>query len=105
MPDTEMQIGAQSRAANVVVSGIPELTAVVSDLGESLQSAITGFRGGASAAFVEAVTAWFEVAQDLAPALASYADRLVATDQAAAATESQEQARFARLADRLGGPS
>ena len=103
MADTELQIGAQTRAARRVLDGLPEVTRPIEDLGASLEAAMAGFRGASAAALVEAVAAWFEAARDLEPALAGYAQRLVATDVAAAQTESSQQERYSRLASRLGG--
>lgn len=104
MADTELEIGAQTRAACAVAEGIPGITTVVQDLGTALEGSMAGFRGASAAAFVEAVTAWFEAAQDLAPTLAGYAERLVATDTAAAQTETTQDQRYHHLAARLGGP-
>jgi uncharacterized protein YukE len=104
MSDTELEIGAQTRAARAVAEGIPGITTVVQDLGTALEGSMSGFRGASAAAFVEAVTAWFEAAQDLGPTLADYAEKLVATDTAAARTETAQDERYQHLAARLGGP-
>ncbi|QWZ09457.1 WXG100 family type VII secretion target [Nocardioides panacis] len=103
MSDTELEIGAQTRAARLVADGAPAIMTVVQDLGTALEGSMSGFRGASAAAFVEAVTAWFEAAQDLGPALTGYAEKLVATDAAAARTETEQDARYQRLAGRLGG--
>lgn len=103
MSDTQLQIGAQTRAAQIVASGVPDVLDVVENLGATLQGSMSGFRGGAAAGLAEAVTAWFEVANEIAPTLAGYAERLVATDIAAATTDAEQDQRYARLASRLGG--
>lgn len=103
MSDTELELGAQTRAAQAVADGIPDVMKVVEDLGTTLEGAMSGFRGGSAAGLAEAVTAWFEAAQQLGPALATYAENLVATDTAAARNDDRQQQLFTSYASRLGG--
>lgn len=104
MADTELQIGRQSEAAQLVVAAIEPISTTLQDLATSLQGASAGFKGGAAAGLAQALEAWFTAAGDLVPTLQEYATRLVAVDRTEALTEAQQQERFARLADRLGGP-
>ena len=104
MADTELQIGRQSEAAQMVVGAIEPIRTTLQDLATSLQGASGGFRGGSAAGLAEALEAWFTAAGELIPTLQEYAAKLVAVDRTEALTEAQEQERFARLAGRLGGP-
>lgn len=102
MPDTQLQIGKQSEAARQAHAAAQSLGETLSDLGTSLEGHFDGFRGGAAAATVEAVQAWFEGAQQLFTVLQEYAEKLVDVDKAENATETAAQARFTHLAARLG---
>ncbi|NHC12940.1 WXG100 family type VII secretion target [Motilibacter deserti] len=105
MADTQLELGAQARAAQTVQQALDPIQTTLSSLADALQSSGSGFAGGAAAGFAEAATAWFEAAQDLLPALQEYAGNLVATDVTAATTDAEQQAAYAaRLAGRLGGP-
>lgn len=97
MADTELEIGAQSRAAAMVRDGMIPVQEILGDLNSALVAASEGFRGNAAAALGGAVQAWFDAAVTIGPALAAFADNLVATDAAAAATEAATENRFARL--------
>lgn len=103
MSDTQLRIGAQAEAAQLVHGAVEPIRTTLEQLGDSLQAASGGFRGGAAAGLGEALEAWFTAAGDLLPTLQEYAAKLVAVDAAEARTEEAQQERFARLAARLGG--
>ena len=103
MSGTELELGAQTRAAQLVADGIPDVMQVVQQLGSALETGMTGFRGGAASGLAEAVTAWFEAAQALGPTLTTYAENLAATDVAAGTTDAGQQDRFTAFDARLGG--
>jgi len=104
MSDTELEIGAQARAAQTVQQALDPVQTTLRNLADALQSSGTGFAGNAAAGFADAATAWFEAAQDLLPTLQEYAANLVATDMTASTTDAEQQAAYAaRLASRLGG--
>jgi hypothetical protein len=103
MPDTQLQIGAQAEAAQLVLAAIDPIQTTLADLGTALQGASGGFRGGAAAGLADALEAWFTAAGELLPTLQEYAAKLVAVDATEARTEQDQQERYARLAARLGG--
>lgn len=103
MTDTQLQIGAQSEAARLVAAAVEPIQTTLQDLGNTLQGASGGFRGGAAAGLAEALEAWFTAAGDLLPTLQEYAAKLVAVDVTEARTEEAQQDRYNRLATRLGG--
>lgn len=104
MSDTELQIGAQAEAAQLVVGAIEPIQTTLENLGTAIQGASSGFLGGSASGLAQALEAWFTAASDLLPTLSEYATTLVAVDTAEAQTEIQQQERFARIAGRLGGP-
>jgi len=103
MTGTELQIGRQSEAAQLVVDAIEPIEATLKDLATSLQGSAGGFRGGSAAGLADALEAWFTAAGELLPTLQQYAAKLVAVDRTESVTEVQQQERYARLAGRLGG--
>ena len=103
MSDTQLELGAQTEAARIVVGTLQPIQTALQDLGSSLQTSSEGFKGGAAAGLGEAVEAWFSAAGDLLPTLQDYARNLVAVDTTEARTDQAGQERFARLAGRLGG--
>ena len=103
MADTQLQIGAQSEAARLVIGAVEPIQTTMQDLAASLQGASSGFRGGAAAGLTDALEAWFTAAGELPAILQEYATKLVAVDTAEAETEVAQQQSYARLADRLGG--
>ena len=103
MAGTELQIGRQSEAAQLVVDAIEPIETTLKDLATTLQGASPGFQGGAAAGLGEALQAWFTAAGDLLPTLGEYATKLVAVDRTEAETEVRQQQSYARLAGRLGG--
>ncbi len=103
MSGTELQIGAQARAAGMVAGAIEPLQAALRDLGNDVAAASPGFRGAAAGGLGVALDAWFEAAADLLPTLNEYAQHLTAVDVTEAAADARQQAAFSRLASRLGG--
>lgn len=105
MSGTELQIGAQARAAALVTGALPDVESTLRDLGAAVADASEGFRGGAAGALAEALSAWYDAAGDLIPTLSAYAAKLTAVDETAAETEQRQHAAYSRIAGRLGGPS
>ena len=103
MVDSQLRIGAQSRAASGLAEAIPDVVKVIEDLATQVEPAMAGFKGGAASGFAEAVSAWFEVARELPDALGRHSRNLALVDQHVAATEAQQQESYSRLASRLGG--
>jgi len=97
---TELELGAQTRAAAVVEGAINPVQQALHDLERVWESERPGFRGAAAAGFAEAVDAWLDAARDLVPALGGMAHGLLRTDATAAAAGHAQQARYAAL---LGG--
>lgn len=100
---TEMELGAQTRAAAIVEDALVPLQETLRDLGRAVEAEQAGFRGGAAAGLAEAVGAWLESAYDLLPELGGMARALVDTDATAAATDAAQQESYARFAAALGG--
>ena len=103
MDRTELDLGAQTRAAAVVGDALTPLQDSLRRLASTIESEQHGFRGGAAAGFNEAARAWFEAAQDLLPALVKLQQGLVATDERVGRTDTKEAARFGRIGEVLGG--
>ena len=103
MAGTELEIGAQSRAAGLVMGAIDPINATLSDLNSAVAGAADGFRGAAASGLAEALTAWFDAAGELAPVLAEYARKLTEVDVAEAQTELTQRESYSRIATRLGG--
>lgn len=104
MSSTELQIGAQSRAAALVVEAVTPIDTALTDLANGISTQMSGFAGGAAAAFISAVEEWFTAAGELIPTLHGYAEKLVAVDATAAAQDQRQQEAYTRVAARLGGP-
>ncbi|MGH8869769.1 MAG: WXG100 family type VII secretion target [Actinomycetes bacterium] len=100
---TELELGAQTRAAAVVQEALTPLQTTMRDLVSAIEAEQAGFRGGAAAGFAEAVGAWFEAAQDLLPTLAGMARSLAQTDVTAAQADAAQAASYERFAQLLGG--
>lgn len=100
---TELQIGAQARAATKVTNTIDPIQTTLTDLGNNLSTSADGFRGAAASALGTALEAWFEAAGDLLPTLGEYAGHLTAVDVTEADAERRQQEAYARLSSRLGG--
>ena len=103
MTDTQLQIGAQTEAARLVMETMEPIQTTLADLGTALEGASAGFKGAAAAGLAEALQAWFAAAGDLLPTLGEYAQKLVAVDQTEAQTETRQLESYNRLAQRLGG--
>jgi len=104
MADTELEIGAQTRAAGVLVDAIEPIQTAMKDLGTSLEGASSGFKGAAAGGLAMAVQAWFEAAAELPPILGQYASKLVQVDATEGETDLQQREAYGRIAMRLGGP-
>lgn len=102
MADTELQVGAQTRAANLIGTALPDISQRLRQVGEDLEAQMTGFQGASAAAFAQAVSGWLESAAQLPGALSAYASKLIETDQAAATNDAQQSTGFTRLQGRLG---
>ena len=85
----ELELGAQTRAAQLVAQRIPDVMAPADRLRETVQSAATGFRGQSAGAFAEALIGWFEVVDRLPGVLGGYAADLAAVDEAVAQVDSR----------------
>jgi uncharacterized protein YukE len=104
MADTELEIGAQTRAAGVLVDAIEPIQTAIKDLGTSLEGASGGFKGAAAGGLAMAVQAWFEAAAELPPILGQYASKLVLVDTTEGESDLRQQEAYGRIATRLGGP-
>ena len=103
MADTELRIGAQTRAANLVGEALPDISRRLQQVGEDLEAQMAGFQGASAAAFGEAVSGWLGAASQLPGALSTYATKLIETDQTSARNDAQQSTGFLRLQGRLGG--
>lgn len=101
---TELEIGAQSRAAVQVAQLAEPLKQTLTSLGQGFEGAADGFKGASAAALAEAVTEWFTAAKDLIPTIGDYAQKLKAVDTTEAASDSRAVDRMSNIATRMGGP-
>lgn len=92
-------------AARAVADGVAPLNTLLTDLGGSLETAATGFRGQAATGLGEALGAWFEAAGTLGPILEGYAQALMIVANEHVLNESEQTELYARLIQRLGGES
>src|SRR5262245_13193107 len=103
MSGTQLELGAQARAAVLVAGAIEPIQSSLSDVGTAVQVASGGFKGSAAAGLSTALEAWFEAAGDLLPTLNEYAGHLTAVDVTEAQADQRQQESYARLSSRLGG--
>jgi uncharacterized protein YukE len=103
MSGTQLELGAQARAAARVDDAIGPIQTALSDLSDAVQGASDGFKGSAAAGLAEALRAWFEAADDLLPTLSEYAGHLVAVDVTEGQADQRQQQTYGRLTARLGG--
>ncbi|MBC7633922.1 hypothetical protein [Aeromicrobium sp.] len=104
MSGTELEIGAQTRAATALTSATEPIRSTLSDLATSFEGAATGFKGASASALVEALTHWFEAANELPSIMHHYAANLMAVDTTEARSDIRSTESYGRLAGRLGGP-
>lgn len=100
MSDTRLELGAQSRAAKLVLDSLTGTGDTLSQLGHTLEGSMEGFRGEAAGGFAEAVDEWFKAAGSIPRVLAEFATKLVETDKSEGQTDSVQQSIYAK---RLGG--
>jgi uncharacterized protein YukE len=101
----ELNVGEQTTAAQTVQDAIPDLNRYLRDLSDSVAASAAGFQGQASTAFGEALSAWFEAAADLGPALETYAAALATVDREHGRNDAAQQDAYGRMVGRLGGAS
>jgi uncharacterized protein YukE len=101
MGDTELEIGAQTRAAGYLIDAMDPVDRTIKDLAAAVEGAAGGFRGASSTALGEALTAWFTAAQELTPTLSAYAGKLVQVDVSEAEADRRAQDAFGRISGRL----
>jgi uncharacterized protein YukE len=101
MSDTELEIGAQARAAGYLIDAMDPIDRSLKDLAAAVEASAGGFRGASSTALGEALTAWFTAAQELSPTLSAYAGKLVQVDVSAAEADRRAQEAFGRISGRL----
>lgn len=77
-----LELGAQTQAARLIVDRLPEIDGVLKGLASTVEAQAAGFKGGSSAALVEALRGWFTAAQKVTPLLGDYAASLAAVDEA-----------------------
>ncbi len=83
-----LELGAQTRAANLVGQAIPDVMASIDALGVTVSESATGFRGQSAAALAVALQDWFTVAGALPGILGRYAGNLAAVDLTVAASDA-----------------
>ena len=103
MTGTQLELGAQARAAALVAGAIEPIQTSLNDVSNAVQAASGGFKGSAAAGLGTALEAWFEAAGDLLPTLSEYAAHLAAVDVSEAEADQRQQQPYARLSSRLGG--
>ena len=101
MTDTELEIGAQTRAAGHLVDAIGPVQDAISALADAVEAGSAGFRGASAAGLAEALTAWFTAAQGLTPALGDYAAKLTQVDVTEARADDRATEAFGRISGRL----
>jgi uncharacterized protein YukE len=101
MADTELEIGAQARAAGHLIDAMDPIDRSIKDLADAVEAAAGGFRGASANALGEALTAWCTAAQELSPTLSAYAGKLVHVDVSAAEADRRAQEAFGRISGRL----
>lgn len=100
MSDTRLEVGAQARAAKLVLDSVTPIGDTLSQMGKSIEGSMEGFRGEAAGGFAQAVEDWFKAAGSVTRVLVEFANKLVETDKAAGQTDATQQAIYAK---RLGG--
>ncbi len=83
-----LELGAQTRAAQLVADAVPEVVDVLEGLGRQIDAAAGGFRGASAAGLAEALGEWFTAVKALPAVMSSYAAALAAVDRAAALADS-----------------
>lgn len=101
----ELKIGAQASAAQTVQDAVPDVNRYLRELSDTVAASSAGFRGQTSAAFGEALSAWFEAAAGLGPALERYAAALATVDAEHGRNDGTQLDAYARLIGRMGGSS
>ena len=87
MSDTELEIGAQARAAGYLIDAMDPIDRTLKDLAAAVEASAGGFRGASSNALGEALSA--------------YAGKLVQVDVSAAEADRRAQEAFGRISGRL----
>ena len=82
-----LELGAQTRAAQLVVDGMADVMEPVQALSNTIVASASGFRGQSSAALGQALQSWFEVVNRLPDVLGGYAGDLAAVDQTTGAAD------------------
>lgn len=102
---TELEIGAQTRAAERLRDAVEPLQTTLTDLVTTIEGAADGFRGASAGGLVEALQEWLTVARDLSPVLDGYASRLTQVDVSNAGADERAVEAMARISGRMGqGP-
>lgn len=83
-----LELGAQTRAAQLVADAVPEVVGVLDGLGRQISAVAGGFRGASAAGLAEALGEWFTAVKALPAVMSSYAAALAAVDRAAAAADA-----------------
>ena len=104
MADTDLELGAQARAAGHLIDAIGPIDSSIRDLANSIDAGSGGFKGASSAGLAQALTVWFTAAKELSPTLSEYATKLVQVDLNAAGSDKRAQDAFGRISGRLTGP-
>lgn len=103
MTDTDLELGAQARAAGHLIDAIGPVDTTIRDLANAIEAGSGGFKGASAAGLSEALTAWFTAARELSPTLGEYAAKLVQVDVSAAESDRRAMDAFGRISGRLTG--
>jgi len=98
-----LEYGELHDAATTVSEGIQPLSALLTELSDSIGAASDGFQGQAASGLGEALTAWFEVAKTLGPIMESYASALMTVANEHITNEGGQVTSYQHLTERLGG--
>ena len=105
MSYTQLRLGDQGHAAELLRARQAAITEVLRTLELDLAGHVEGFGGAGGASFRAAAGAWLDAAARLPAQIGRFA-HLLATAEAQAQRSQQEQAEiFDRVARSLGGPA
>lgn len=100
---TELDLGAQSRAAQIVAQAVPGLQDALKTGAEAIGAEVDGFTGSAAGAFYTALKAWYVVGSQIPQGVGRYALNLATTDANIGANQTSTVQSYSNARTRLSG--
>lgn len=98
---TELQLGAQTKAAHTVELAVPDLGKALKTSAEGIQAEAAGFSGAAAGAFYTALKAWFQAGAQIPNGVSRYGASLAATDANVTANQTSTAQAYNTARTRL----